>query len=285
MTGRPARPFEFMTSSSLVAVTGRRAADVRELLEGIKAVPGSSIYHHSHQAYREWQTFDRPPVHDFGYWTGEVLREKGLGEKLTAIDPTQFDDIRGFREELVRVIERHLEGSPSRLHCPPGSEFTFCQSVSLISDTGIRAGDIGGFIEAMGRVTNRSLYYHLFEARLRLQRADNDFSIWFRDQLGQPDLAAQISRLDIAVHSLDQIRARLFVILGQYQGISALEMVRRVAQLPVDMVETLLTEILTLPVRTATSFWGKSPSTLANALTKGIKRAKKGRRSHGPGTA
>jgi hypothetical protein len=77
----------------------------------------------------------------------------------------------------------------------------------------------------------------------------------------------------------------LFVILGQYQGISALEMVRRVAQLPVDMVETLLTEILTLPVRTATSFWRKSPTKLAHALTKNIRRAKKGRRSHGSGTA
>lgn len=285
MNNRPITPFVFMTSSSLVTVTGRRAADVRELLDGIREVPGSSIYHHSHQAYREWQTFDRAPVHDFGYWTGEVLRERGLGEKLASIDPTQFDDIRGFRQELVRVIEGHLATGPLLNRCPPGSEFTFCQSVSVISDTGIRAGDIDEFVGAMGRVTNRSLYYHLFEARLRLQRADNDFSIWFREQMGKPDLAEQISRLDIAVHSLDQIRARLFVILGQHQGISALELVRRVAQLPVDMVETLLTEILTLPVRTATSFWGKSPAALAHALTKGLKRAKKGRRSHGPGAA
>ncbi|MDI6740215.1 MAG: DUF5752 family protein [Candidatus Edwardsbacteria bacterium] len=285
MSSRPSKPFEFMTSSSLVTVTGRRAANVRELLEGIKAVPGSSIYHHSHQAYREWQTFDRPPVHDFGYWTGEVLRERSLGEKLTTVDPTQYDDVRGFREELVRVMEQHLAGSPSLMRCPSGSEFTFCQSISVISDTGIRASDIGEFVSAMGRVTNRSLYYHLFEARLRLQRADNDFSIWFREQLGKSDLATQISQLDIAVHSLDQIRARLFVILGQYQGISALELVRRVAQLPVDMVETLLTEILTLPVRTATSFWRKSPTKLAHALTKSLKRTKKGRRSHGPGTA
>jgi hypothetical protein len=285
MMSRLVEPFEFMTSSSLVTVTGRRAADVRELLDGIRDVQGSSIYHHSHQAYREWQTFDRPPVHDFGYWTGEVLRERSLGEKLTTVDPTQYDTIRGFREELIRVIELHLAGTPSLMRCPPGSEFTFCRSISVISDTGIRAGDIDEFVRAMGRVTNRSLYYHLFEARLRLQRADNDFSIWFREQLGKPDLASQISRLDIAVHSLDQIRARLFVILGQYQGISALELVRRVAQLPVDIVETLLTEIVTLPVRTATSFWGKSPRTLAHALTKSLKRAKKGHRSHGPGKA
>ena len=285
MTNQQVKPFEFMTSSSLVTVTGRRASEVRELLAGIKEVPGSSIYHHSHQAYREWQTFDRPPVHDFGYWTGEVLRERSLGEKLTTVDPTQYDDIRGFRQELIRVIEKYLADEPRINHCPPGSEFTFCQSVSIISNTGIKAGDIDEFVNAMGRVTNRSLYYHLFEARLRLNRADNDFSIWFREQLGKPELAAQISRLDISVYSLNQIRARLFVIISQHQGISALELVRRVAQLPVDIVESLLTEILTLPVRTATRFWRKSPKTLAQALTTSIKQKKEGRKSNGSGKA
>ncbi len=270
-------PFEFMTTSSLVTVTGRRAADVRELLAGIREVPGSSIFHHSHQAYREWQAFDRAPVHDFGYWTGEVLRERSLGEKLTAADPTQHDDIRGFRRELIRIIEQHLEGGPLLNRCPPGSEFNFCQSVSLITGTGIRAGGVDEFAAALGRVTNRSLYYHLFEARLRLGRPDNDFSIWFRGQLGKPELASQIGRLDISVHSLDQIRARLFMLLGQHQGISALELVRRTVQLPADMVESLLTEILALPVRTAARFWEKNPKTLARALTDGIKRAKRGR--------
>jgi hypothetical protein len=285
MKNQQTNPFEFMTSSSLVTVTDRRASDVRELLAGIKEVPGSSIYHHSHQAYREWQTFDKPPVHDFGYWTGEVLRERSLGEKLITVDPTQYDDIRGFRKELIRIIEQHLADKPILIRCPPGSEFTFCQSVSIISNTGIKAGDIDGFINAMGMVTNRSLYYHLFEARLRLKRSDNDFSIWFREQLEKSELASQISSLDISIYSMNQIRARLFVILGQYQGVSALELVSRVAQLPVDMVESILTEILTLPVRTATRFWGKSPKTLAHALTKGFKRNKKGRKLNGSGKA
>jgi hypothetical protein len=285
MTNQQIKPFEFMTSSSLVTVTDRRASDARELLAGIREVPGSSIYHHSHQAYREWQMFDRPPIHDFGYWTGEVLRERSLGEKLTAIDPTQYNYIRGFRQELINIIEQHLADGPALNRCPPGIEFTFCQSISLINTTGLLAGDIDEFVTALGRITNRSLYYHLFEARLRLGKSDNDFSIWFRDQLGKPELAAQISRLDISVYSLNQIRARLFAILGQHQGISALELVRRVAQLPVDMVESLLTEILTLPVRTATRFWGKSPKTLAHALTKNIKRNRRARKSNGSGTA
>ena len=285
MTNRTVKPFEFMTSSSLVTVTGRRASDVRELLAGIREVSGSSIYHHSHQAYREWQMFDRPPVHDFGYWTGEVLRERSLGEKLTTVDPTQYDDIRGFRQELIRVVEKYLADEPRINRCPPGSEFTFCQSVSIISNTGIKAEDIDEFVNAMGRVTNRSLYYHLFEARLRLNRADNDFSIWFREQLRKPEIALQINQLDISVYSLNQIRARLFMIMGQHQGISALELVRRVAQLPVDMVESLLTEILTLPVRTVTRFWGKSPKTLAQALTKSIKGNKKRNNKNGSGKA
>lgn len=271
-------PFRFMTSSSLVTVCGPKAANVRELLEGVRSVSGSSIYHHSHQVYREWQAFGRPPVHEFGYWVSEVLRERGLGEKLSMIDPTQHDDIRAFREALVGAIERYLGGNPLLNQCPRGSEFVFCESTSVIVDTGVAAADLEGFIRALGRVTNRSLYYHLFEARLRLRRTDNDFSIWLREQMRDELLAAEISRLDISIQTLDQIRARLLLILGQRQGMSPLALVRTLILLPTDIVESIVMELVNLPARTASRFWEKSPRELAQALAAELKRRKGGRR-------
>ncbi len=275
---KAAQPFKFMTSSSLVTVCGPKAGNIRELLEGINAVSGSSIYHHSHQVYREWQAFGRPPIHDFGYWVTEVLRERSLGEKLSMIDPTQYDDIRSFRKALAGVIDRHLEDRPLLNQCPPGSEFTFCESTSVIVDTGVTASDIEGFIQALGRVTNRSLYYHLFEARLRLKRTDNDFSIWFRDQLREEGLAAEISQLDISIQTLEQIRARILLILGQRQGMSPLALVRTLVQLPTDIVESIVMEVVNLPARTISRFWERSPKELAQALTSEMKRWKGGKR-------
>jgi len=247
-------PFVFMTSSSLVTITDRKAYNIKELLEGIKEVSGSSIYHHSHQVYREWQTFGRPPIHDFGYWVGEVIREKGLGERLAAVDPTQYDDIRSFRIRLVEIIEEHLASDPITNQAHQGSQFNFCESTSIILNTGVRAENLDEFIQALGRITSRSLYYHLFEARIRLHRFDNDFSIWLRDQLEAPEIADAISKLDISVYSLEQLRAHLFIILGKYRGVPPRELVKKVVQLPAEMIE-LLMDTISYPVRSLNRFF------------------------------
>ncbi|HBE72795.1 MAG TPA: hypothetical protein DDW31_01630 [candidate division Zixibacteria bacterium] len=280
---RDGQPFKFATSSSLVTVCGPRAGNAAELLEGVRTVSGSSIYHHSHQVYREWQAFGRPPVHDFGYWASEVLRERSLGEKLSMTDPTQYQDIRSFREALAGAMEEYLAARPLLNRCPPGGEFVFCESTSVIVDTGVVARDLGEFISAMGRVTNRSLYYHLFEARLRLKRPDNDFSIWLGEQMGEKEAAEEITRLDISVYTLEQIRARLLFILGQRQGLTPLALVRTLVQLPTDIVETIVTEVVNLPARTLNRLWERSPRELAQALGAEIKRWKGGNRQHGAG--
>lgn len=253
MRNKAKNPFVFMTSSSLVTITDRKAYNIKELLEGIKEVSGSSIYHHSHQVYREWQTFGRPPIHDFGYWVGEVIREKGLGERLAAVDPTQYDDIRSFRIRLAEIIEEHLDSDPITNQAPQGGQFNFCESTSIILDTGTRAGNLDEFIQALGRITSRSLYYHLFEARIRLHRFDNDFSIWLREQLEAPEIADAISKLDISVYSLEQLRAHLFIILGKYRGVPPRELVKKVVQLPAEMIE-LLMDTISYPVRSLNRF-------------------------------
>jgi hypothetical protein len=262
-------PFIFMTSSSLVTITDRQAHNIKELLEGIRQVSGSSIFHHSHQVYREWQTFGRPPIHDFAYWTGEVIREKSLGERLAAVDPTQYDDIRGFRSRLEEIIGEYIQSDPIINQAPAGSQFNFCESTSIILDTGIRACNIDEFIEAMGKITRRCLYYHLFEARIRLHRFDNDFSIWLREQADAPEIADQISKLDISVFSLEQIRAHLFMILGKYRGVPPKDLVKRVVQLPAEMIE-LLMDTISYPVRSLNRIWDHAtrPEGLSNFRTK-----------------
>lgn len=271
---KTAQPFRFKTSSSLVTVCGPKAFTAEELLAGLRTVSGSSIFHHSHQVYREWQAFGRPPVHDFGYWASEVLRERSLGEKLSMIDPTQFPDIRSFRQALAATIEGYLLENPLTNRAGPGSEFVFCESTSVIVDTGVSARNLGEFIRALGLVTNRSLYYHLYESRLRLGRSDNDFSLWLRDQLAEPGAADEISALDISVYTLEQIRARLLFILSSRQGLSPLALAGTLAQMPFDIVESVVTEVVNLPLRTIGRIWSKSPGELSRAIIDEVKRIK-----------
>ena len=78
--------------------------------------------------------------------------------------------------------------------------------------TGIVADDIADFFRKLASISNASLYFHFFEARLRLGRRTSDFSRWLTDR-GRPDLGAAIDALNPYVRTLDELR-RDIVLLG-----------------------------------------------------------------------
>lgn len=53
--------FHFRTQYHLVELLGRKAKNPAELLDGIKSVPASSIYYHTHRFIRNITIF--PPKH------------------------------------------------------------------------------------------------------------------------------------------------------------------------------------------------------------------------------
>jgi hypothetical protein len=53
----------------------------------------------------------------------------------------------------------------------------------------------------------------MFEAKLRLEKGDNDFSIWLRSA-GKEEEAEQISRLDPYTFTLEGLRERLLKIVN-----------------------------------------------------------------------
>jgi len=199
-------PFVFYTERRLVLLTGLKAGNLRQLTEYLHSVSGSSIFYHTHHQYLS-QHFEKPLFHnDFAKWAARALLEDRLAEKLAAIDLLAFTSIRQLREAIIAVIEEHLAGSAQ----PPrdaraDDEFHFCESQSFLMPTGIVANDVGEFFEKIRGVSNVSLFCHFFEARLRLERATNDFSLWLRG-LGEEELARKIERLDPYAMTLDELR-------------------------------------------------------------------------------
>ena len=70
------------------------------------------------------------------------------------------------------------------------------------------AGNLEEFLSSLKKVSIYSLYYHMFEARLRTSRGSNDFSLWFNER-GETALAKQIERLDPYTHTLEELRSRI----------------------------------------------------------------------------
>lgn len=211
------QPFRFYTRLHLSELTGLRASNLPQLLEYIKVVPGSSIYHHTHRFLQQHQYLSPEPPNDFAYWVTEVLGEDELGERLASIDTIQYSTIRALREKIIATVEGYQVADPrsNQRFARAGEEFYFIKSASFVLASNYIANNLKEFSDALKKVTLDSIYFHIFESRLRLEKTTNDFSYWIEFSLGKKALADEIARLDPYTQTLEDLRKKLIKILGR----------------------------------------------------------------------
>jgi len=203
-------PFHFNTRLHLRELTGLKARNLEELLTHIKTVPGSVIYHHTHHFLQQHQYLSPEPPNDFAYWVSEALNEVKLGEKLASINTCEFSTIRALRDKIASAIEGHLEKSKGKLkEASEGQEFYFVKSVSFILPTPYQASNLEEFASVLKKITIDAIYFHMFEARLRLEKGTNDFSVWLETGLQEAELAKKITRLDPYTYTMERLRTKL----------------------------------------------------------------------------
>jgi len=215
MTRIARTPFRFWTRLTLTKLTGRRASDLAELVEHLRVVPLSVVFHHTHHFLVQHQHLSPEPPNDFAFWATHVLQEDRLGEQLAAVDTVQFEHLRVLRECIVQVIEKFLETGQTLRTAPPGEEFHFMDAVSFVLPTRHRATTLAEFSEALRHVGSATLAYHLFESRLRVGTETNDFSHWLEQELGEAALARAICRLDQYTYTMEGLRQRLLDLVSR----------------------------------------------------------------------
>lgn len=201
-------PFQFHTRLHLSELTGLRAATLVQFLSLLRTVSGSCIYHHTYRFLQQHQYLSPEPPNDFAYWVADALGEDELAERLASIDTIKFSSIRLLREKIVVTIEDYLKDNPlAKLRFSRESEeFYFIKSVSFIVPTNYAASDLREFMEILRKITIDSICFHVFEARLRLERGTNDFSNWIERSVGDKELAEEISRFDSYTYTLEELR-------------------------------------------------------------------------------
>ncbi|MDD2752220.1 MAG: DUF5752 family protein [Candidatus Omnitrophica bacterium] len=201
-------PFRFCTRLHLSELTGLRAANLSQLLALIKDVPGACIYNHTHRFLQQHQYLSPEPPNDFAFWVTDTLGEDELGEELVSIDTMQYSRISDLREKITSTIETYLQDNPlSKLKfARAGEDFHFIKSVSFILPTNYVAYDLREFTDILKKITMDSIYFHIFEARLRLEKQTNDFSYWIENSLGDRQLAQEISEFDPYTRTLEDLR-------------------------------------------------------------------------------
>ncbi|TMA46954.1 MAG: hypothetical protein E6J71_11290 [Deltaproteobacteria bacterium] len=210
MSERAARtPFPFLGCWELQEMLGRRAYDERELLEHLEEVPLDSIYFHTHSVFLRERGLPGPYPNDFATWAAIQVRDRVLGEKLGIIDPQDLSDLESLRTEVVSLIDDHL----SQLGAVPrvifGEPFYFMQSRVLEVPTGVKVRTLREFRDVLSTVDSSVVYLHVVEARGRKGRRRHDFATWVDEQLGLPELAAAMARLNPFPFGVEEVRRRL----------------------------------------------------------------------------
>jgi hypothetical protein len=206
---RAREPFRFFSRLSLTVLTGAKAKDLGELLENLKTVPESVIYHHTHQFLQQHQYLAPEPPNDFAYWATHMLQDEKLGERLAAIDTIRFSSLNDLRQALVSAVESHLEKHKNLRQVPDGKEFHFMSAIRFSVPTPHQAHDLAEFADRLKKVSLSSLYLHVFEARLRPPLGINDFSNWFEKELGEKALAQKVAGLDPYSQTLEGLRSKM----------------------------------------------------------------------------
>jgi len=211
--GRPLKkakgPFRFFSHTRIKELTGLKANDLAGLAEMLKTAPDSVVYYHTHHFLEEHQYLTPEPPNDFASWVTDVLGEEVLGEKLAAVDTFEFASLLALRERLVGIVEEHIVQGPNGRRAPAGQEFYFIKSVSFITPTQYSAQDLREFVQALPKLPLGSLYFHMFESRIRLGHSSNDFSAWIAESVGDRELAEDVSRLDPYQYTLEELRSQL----------------------------------------------------------------------------
>ncbi|MDH5201688.1 MAG: DUF5752 family protein [Nitrospirota bacterium] len=200
-------PFEFKQCISILKSTGKKAKNLRELRDVIEVVSDECIFHHTYQYFIKGHVLEY--TNDFAHWAGESLEERALSEHLSNIDPYDFKEINDLRNQLLAVIDVYLKSFPEPREAMPGDEFCFNETMTLIFPVGIRAKNLAEFLTAIKYVETGSVYYHFYEARIRLGGGIDDFSRWIEDAFGKRELAERIRAIDPFMHNLEGIREHI----------------------------------------------------------------------------
>ena len=133
-------------------------------------------------------------------------------------------DAIGFAEEYLAIhtgghgVESLSNPWADKRFALEGDEFHFMKSISFIMPTNYHASDLKEFADALSKITTDSLYFHIFESRLRLKKDRNDFSNWLETSLGDKHLAGQISRLDPYSYNMEDLKKEIIKIVSRKTG-------------------------------------------------------------------
>jgi hypothetical protein len=203
------KPFYFNTSAHLLRITRQKATTLGEFLQALRECPENSIFQHTFRTLQEHHFIREGFSNDFAHWVLSACNEPSLAEALASVDVREFTSVGELRARFVEIVRNFLSPSPATAARSARETFYFCASDIVVIPTNFVAHTLPEFAEGLRGVSVHSLHHHFIEARLRLKLMSNDFSQWLLEDLGLPDAARQLNRIDIYTATMENVRQQI----------------------------------------------------------------------------
>ncbi|MFQ5787036.1 MAG: DUF5752 family protein [Thermodesulfobacteriota bacterium] len=211
------KPFAIKDCDLIAIATGKRAQNLKEMREQLLTIHQGCIYYHFWGGLLRPKFVDPEYNNDFAAWVSHALHDLKLAERLGVIDPTDFTDIEGLRQELVEVIEQRLDENEFITRARSDQQFHFVRSQIVVFDTHHEIKKPEELVNIIPHLSVGSVFYHFIDARRRTLNGIDDFRAWL-SAIGKKyaKLCDRLAELDPYFVTLTELRHQLCSVFGAY---------------------------------------------------------------------
>ncbi|HXK04329.1 MAG TPA: DUF5752 family protein [Verrucomicrobiae bacterium] len=203
------QPFQFVTASYLTRVENFKVETIAGLNAALAEAGDSAIFFHTFQTLGRHHFLTEGFSNDFAQWVLASLNQPVLAERLASIDVRDYMTIQEVRADLRRILGDFCEQQAGCAELRAFEPFYFCSATEVTLPLPWDARTLAGVRAGLERLSHSSFYYHFIASRLRLGLRTNDFSNWFRIEMGAERLADRTDRIDVYTNTLDSARREL----------------------------------------------------------------------------
>ncbi len=211
-------PFAVKDCALIAIATGREARTLRELQHQLEEVDASSIYFHFWGGLLRPGFEERQYHNDFAEWVRHELNDSILAERLAVVDPSEFADLEGLREELMDLIGERTDESEVPAWSRSDRQFQFIRSQIVVFDTHVCLEQPWKLATVVPRLSTSSVFYHFIDARRRLPEKIDDFRSWLSVFPEFKDLIAELADIDPYFVTLAELKDQLATVFAAYFG-------------------------------------------------------------------
>lgn len=211
-------PFAVMDCALIAIATGETAHNLRELLDRLHRMEDPAVvYFHFWGGLLRPHFVDPEYQNDFAAWAYHNLHDRPLAEKLSILNPTEFESIDDLRLRIIDLVEERMDSVDFDPHNDAENPFFFMRSQIVIFDTRKRIQTPGQLDKIIPTISLGSLFYHLIDARRRTESGRDDFTEWLWGWgESYADCAANIAAIDPYFNSLLELRSEIENVLEKY---------------------------------------------------------------------